>query len=192
MSEGESTQERAGERCPDLDAVNAVLDREAAEEVAVALRRHVASCERCRASFGELFAVDSLAPAIVRDGLARGRRVTWPRSLFAAAALILAVALVVLLRPRRGSAPEVVTLPPTPAALALEPPRLVASRRVESEIVVDGAGLHASIRSRGDDDFSSFELENRSSGGSLVCWSRLPASSHRAQEVPVPPVEKRR
>jgi putative zinc finger protein len=189
----------AGERCPDLEVVNAVLDREATEEVAAVLRRHVASCERCNESFGALFEVDALAPAIVRDGaslvhlgVARRRRVGWPRALFAAAALIVAAAFVVLLRPRGGSAPEVVTLPPTPAAPAPEAPRLVASRVIETEIVVDGAGVHGSIRRRGDGDPGSFEFERRRGGGASICWSRLPPSSPDTKELPVPPVEKPR
>ena len=200
MSESGATQADPGERCPDLEAVNAVLDREAPEEIADALRRHVSRCATCREQFGELFEVDALAPAIFLDGaagihddLARRRRVAWPRPHLAAAALILAAVLVVLLRLREGRAPDLVTLRPPPvAAPALAPPRLVASRRVESEIVVDGTGVHGSIRRDGDRDSSAFQFEKRRSGGADVCWSSLLTSSPEAREAHDSSVEKAR
>lgn len=187
MTSNGTTPEGASQSCPDLDAVNAVLDREASEEEAVALRRHVAGCESCRERFGALFEVASLAPAI-----ARGRRVSWPRPLLAAAALIVAAALVVLLRPREGAAPDVATLPKGATSSSLAPPRLVASRRVVTEIVVDAAGVRASIRRVGDGAPASIDFEKRRSGGVNVGWSSLAASSHGAQEPLVPPMEKPR
>jgi hypothetical protein len=170
MTSNRATPDEAADGCPKLDAVNAVLDREASDEMGRALRRHVAACVACSERFGALFEVDSLAPAVARAPLSV-RRITRLQPWLAAAALLVAAALLFFLR-ARDDRPRDVAQAGKPSA----PPRLVASRRVETEIVVDSAGVHASIRHAGAGGAGSFDYATSRDGRTSFAWTRLPAA----------------
>lgn len=175
MNRIRANPDEANDRCPDSDSVDRVLDREAPEEVAGELRRHVAGCPDCRERYGALFEVDSLAPAIARDGDRLRPTIAWRRVLLAAAALVVAATLVVFLRPRTERVPEISKLDGPRATPAPAPPRLVASRLVETEIVVDATGVRASIR-RGGSSPGSFEFQSSRSGFTSCAWSPSPSA----------------